>query len=161
VRTMSRIGFVLLLVGAAMAALGVVGISALVPSLVMGTVMMVVGGAIALIGRGIARSFEQQVLLVQELQTRGIRKPGIVIDAVPFASPHGGAVFQREGAQMVLRIELASDGHKRTVTCHLVENSEQAKARIGKEIVVIEHPEEPSTRAIEGYLPNGRRVPSA
>jgi hypothetical protein len=153
---MSRIGFVLLLVGIVTSMLGAVGISAPVPSLVMGVVMIVVGGSIALIGRGIARSFEQQVLLVQELQSRGIRKPGIVVDAVPYASPHGGAVVQAEGAQMVLRIRLSADG--KTVTCHVVENSEQAKTRIGKEIMVIEHPEEPSTRAIEGYLPNGRRA---
>lgn len=65
---------------------------------VIRSVMTVVGGAIALIGRGIAQSFEQQALLVTELQTRGIRKRGTVVDAVPCASPHGGAVVQPEGA---------------------------------------------------------------
>lgn len=54
----------------------------------------------------------------------------------------GGAVLQAEGAQMVLRIELDSD----------------AKARIGKPIEVLEHPENPNIRAIAGYLPNGRKA---
>ncbi len=120
----------------------------------MGIVLTVIGGVLFASGRMIATSFDQQVVLVQELATRGVRRQGTVEDVVPYANPRGGAVFQAGGAQLVLRIAL-DDG--RRVTCHLVENRDQARSRIGQSIVVIEHPEEPSTRAIEGYKPNGLR----
>jgi hypothetical protein len=151
---MSRIGFVMLAAGLVMFALGITGISEAVPSFVMGTVLAVIGATIGLIGRSIGMSFERDVALVQELATRGVARRGTVKDVVAYASPHGGAVFQPEGAQMVLRIEL--DGG-RTVTCQLVENSKLAQERIGQEIVVVEHPENSHIRAIEGYFPNGRR----
>ncbi len=142
--------------GALMLALGITGISDRVPALVIGTVLSVIGTTIWLIGRTLGKSFERDVALVQELATRGVRRNGTVKDAVPFSSPHGGAVFQPGGAQMVLRIELDPEGgSRRTVTCHLVENSQDAKNRIGNEIVVVEHPENANIRAIEGYLPNG------
>jgi len=155
---MFRIGVVLLIAGTVTSGSGALGISALAPSVVMGGVMMVIGVTIALIGRGIGRSFEQQALLASELATRGVRRHGVVKDVVPYGAVDGGAVLHPEGAQLVLRIELAPDGGRgRTVTCHLIEDTEQGRARIGQDIVVIEHPEEPSIRAIEGYLPNGRR----
>jgi hypothetical protein len=155
---MSRIGFVMLIGGAIMLALGVTGISELVPSLVIGTVLAVIGTTIFLIGRSIGKSFEHDLALVQELATRGIRRRGTIKDIVPYASAHGGAVFQPEGAQLVVRIELDSaTGARRTVTCQLVENSEDARQRIGSSVVVLEHPESSNIRAIEGYLPNGRR----
>jgi hypothetical protein len=159
VRTMSRIGFVMLIGGAVMLALGATGIAERVPALVMGTVLTVIGTTIWLIGRSIGKSFERDVALVRELATRGVRRTGTVKDVVPYASAHGGAVFQPEGAQMVLRIELDPEGgSRRTVTCHVVENSEDAKRRIGSEVVVLEHPENSNIRAIEGYLPNGRKA---
>lgn len=158
---MSRIGFVLLLVGVVVLGLGAAGALALVPAIVMGSVMTVLGTTIALIGRSIARSFERDVALVQDLASRGVRRTGIVKDVVPLSSPHGGAVLLPEGAQLVVRIELDPEGgSRRVVTCHLIENSEQARQRIGQPIVVLEHPEEPAMRAIEGYLPNGRRKAS-
>jgi hypothetical protein len=156
---MSRIGFVMMIGGAIMLVLGITGISERVPALVIGTVLSVIGVTIYAIGRAIGRSFEQDVSLVRELAVRGVRRRGTVKDALPYTSSRGGAVFQPEGAQMVLRIELESEtGHRRTVTCHLVENSDDAKSRIGRDIVVIEHPENANIRAIEGYLPNGRRA---
>jgi hypothetical protein len=155
---MSRIGVVLVLVGLVVAGLGLTGVIVLVPGVAMGSVMTVIGTVIAVIGRTVARSFERDLALVQDLASRGVRRTGIVKDVVPLSSPHGGAVLLPEGAQLVVQIELAPEGgSRRVVTCQLVENSEQARRRIGQEIVVVEHPEEPSMRAIEGYLPNGRR----
>ena len=99
------------------------------------------------------------IALVRELAVRGIRRRGTVKDALPYTTPHGGAVFQPEGAQMVLRIELDPEtGTRRTVTCQLVEDSDAAKRRIGTPIEVLEHPENPNIRAIAGYLPNGRKA---
>lgn len=156
---MSRIGFVMLIGGAIMLVLGFTGISDTVPAVVIGGVLTLIGTTIYLIGRGIATSFERDVGLVRELAVRGIRRRGTVKDALPYTTPHGGAVFQAEGAQMVLRIELDSNaGNRRTVTCQLVEATEDAKARIGKPIEVLEHPENPNIRAIAGYLPNGRKA---
>lgn len=149
----------MLAAGGIVLALGITGLAALVPCLVMGLVLAVIGATIFLIGRSIARSFDRDVALVQELPTRGIRRRGIVRDVLPLASEHGGAVFQAEGAQLVVRIELESEvGARRTVTCHLVEDTEAARQRIGTPIVVVEHPENTQLRAIEGYLPNGRRA---
>jgi hypothetical protein len=156
---MSRIGFVMLIGGAIMLVLGLTGISDRVPALVIGTVLTSIGLTIYLIGRAIGKSFERDASLVRELATRGVRRRGTVRDALPYTTPHGGAVFQAEGAQMVLRIELDSDtGSKRSVTCQLVEDSDAAKRRIGSAITVVEHPENANIRAIEGYLPNGRRA---
>lgn len=155
---MSRIGFVMIAGGVLMLLLGLTGISDRVPAMVIGTVLSVIGTTIYLIGRMIGKSFERDVALVHELTTRGLRRTGTVKDAVPYSLAHGGAVFQPEGAQMVLRIELVGDnGGRRTVTCQLVENSQDAKNRIGQEIVVIEHPENANIRAVEGYMPNGRK----
>jgi hypothetical protein len=60
---------------------------------------------------------------------------------------------------MVLRVELeatpgAAPGD---VTVHVVEDSEQARARIGTEVTVLVHPDDPSIRALDGFLPNGLR----
>jgi hypothetical protein len=149
----------MLIGGAIVLALGITGISDRVPCLVMGTVLSLIGVTIYLIGRSIGRTFERDVALVRELAVRGIRRRGTVKDALPYTTPHGGAVFQPEGAQMVLRIELdAETGKRQTVTCQLVEDSGAAKARIGKPIEILEHPENPNIRAIAGYLPNGRKA---
>lgn len=149
----------MLIGGAIVLALGLTGISDLVPCLVMGTVLSLIGATIVVIGRSLGKTFERDVSLVRELAVRGIRRRGTVKDALPYTTPHGGAVFQPEGAQMVLRIELdAETGARRTVTCQLVEDSGAAKRRIGTSIEVLEHPENPNIRAIAGYLPNGRKA---
>jgi len=156
---MSRIGLVMVIGGVVVLGLGLAGVSELVPCLVLGLVLAVIGTTIALIGRGVARTFERDAALVGELATRGVRRHGTVKDALPLTSPeHGTPMFQPDGAQMVLRIELDAEGGRRTVTCHVVEPSEAAKARIGSEVVVIEHPENQRIRALEGFKPNGLRA---
>lgn len=148
------IGLVMAAAGLAVTIAGNLGEGVSWPSIASGGVLFVLGGTMALGARGINRTFARQVAAVAELETRGVRRTGRVREAVPYASEHGGAVLQADGAQMVLRIEL--DGGE-SVACHLVESSEQARARIGNSIVIVEHPDDPSLRAIEGYLPNGRR----
>jgi hypothetical protein len=58
---------------------------------------------------------------------------------------------------MVLRVALNDEHGAREVTLHLVEPSEAARARIGSTITVLEHPDDPDLRAVEGFVPNGRR----
>ena len=137
----------MLIGGAIVLALGLTGISDRVPCLVMGTVLSLIGATIVVIGRSLGRTFERDVALVRELAVRGIRRRGTVKDALPYTTPHGGAVFQPE-----------ETGTRRTVTCQLVEDSDAAKRRIGTPIEVLEHPENPNIRAIAGYLPNGRKA---
>jgi hypothetical protein len=59
---------------------------------------------------------------------------------------------------MVLRVELeaAASAVPESVTIHVVEDSERARARIGSDVIVLVHPDDPSIRALEGYLPNGQ-----
>lgn len=110
------------------------------------------------LGRGLAKDAER----AKELPTRGRRLVGRVKDAVPYASSTGGAVLRPEGAQMVLQVELDRDDEgARIVTLHVVEPSESARARIGTTVTVLEHPDEPGLRALEGFLPNGLRAPGA
>lgn len=107
------------------------------------------------IGSGMDRDAAQ----VRELESRGIRRAGRVIDAIPYASVHGGAALHATGAQMALSVELEQPGGTAEhVTLHVVEPSESARARIGTRVVVLEHPDEPSLRCLEGFLPNGRRA---
>lgn len=118
-----------------------------------------VGGAVAAFS--VRRMFVAQLdaeRRVAELPTRGIRRRGEVRDAVPLSDPSGGAVFTPDGAQMVLQVALAAEGElpARTVTVHVSEPSEAARARIGQTVVVLEHPEAPEMRALQGFLPNGR-----
>ncbi|MFO0695193.1 MAG: hypothetical protein U0230_16650 [Polyangiales bacterium] len=110
------------------------------------------------LGRGQAKDAER----VKELPARGLRLRGRVKDAVPYASSTGGAVLRPEGAQMVLQVELErNDEGARIVTIHVVEPSETARARIGTTVTVLEHPDDPALRTLEGFLPNGVRAPDA
>ena len=155
---------ILVMIGAALAASGLVvlivgnlgdGISG--SSVVGGGVLFVIGSTIALSGIAITRSLAKLGVAVRDLETRGIRRTGRVRDAVPYAAPDGGTVLQPDGAQMVLQIDFERvGGGTETVTCHIVEASEAARARIGKDIVVLQHPDDSTLRAIEGFLPNGR-----
>jgi hypothetical protein len=121
--------------------------------LLVALIPIAVGGVIVTILYRVNASQELAAAQVRELPSRGVRRTGRVRDAVPYGSPHGGAVFQAEGAQMVLRVELDGGG---TVTVHVVEDSERARGRIGTEVTILEHPDEPSLRALDGFLPNGR-----
>lgn len=142
-------------------ALGVCGIAVVASvlagwaeaGLLVALIPITVAGVIVTILHRVFSGHERAATQVRELPTRGVRRTGRVRDAVPYGSPHGGAVFQAEGAQMVLRVELDGGG---TVTVHVVEDSERARARIGTEVTILEHPDEPSLRALEGFLPNGR-----
>lgn len=149
------IGLVLVVAGLAVLIVGNQGAGISVLSIVIGGVLFVLGGTTALTMRSILRMQARAEAAVEALVTRGVRHDGIVRDVVPYADPSGGALIRPEGAQLVIRIELA--GGER-VTCHLVEDPEVARARIDKPIIVVEHPEDTSLRAIEGYLPDGTRL---
>jgi len=84
---------------------------------------------------------------VRELDTRGVRKTGVVADVVV------------EPTYVLVKIDLdrTGGGTGERINCYLEEDSETARARIGQPITIIQHPEHPTLRAIEGYLPNGRK----
>jgi hypothetical protein len=147
---------IFLAIGAALAVLGLVITFAgnvgrpdlNVPAILIGGVLFVLGGTMGMTAFRIEMSLRRQMRAVAELPSRGVKRLGRVRDAVATGA------MQADGAQMLVRVELEGG---ETVTCHLVEDSEQARARIGSEITVIEHPDDPQLRAIDGYLPNGRR----
>ena len=150
-----NVGLGLLLVGCLTAIYGIFSGADLVPILVLCALLFAFGGVLSVVGHRISSGFARDAAQVAELGTRGVRRRGIVRDALPLGSPHGGAAFLGHGAQMVLSVEL-EDGAR--VTCHVVEPSESARARIGSSIVVLEHPEARGLRTVEGFLPNGRRA---
>lgn len=154
----TTVGLVLLACALGAGALAAAGVIEVVSGVVLGVLAVVLAIPAFIFGR-IGQSFERDAARVKELPTRGVRSTGRVKDVVPYASPHGGAVLRPEGAQLVLQVEVARGGGRTDLlTLHLVENSERARARIGTEVVVLEHPDEPSLRALEGYLPNGLRA---
>jgi hypothetical protein len=157
-RIMVICGAVLIAVAVALFVVGVTGAGAAWPSFLLGGVSGAIGVVLVQVARGITRFHDELARKARELETRGVRSVGVVRDVVPYASPSGGAALGPGGAQMVVQIALPRDGGgTRTVTCHLVENSEEARGRIGQQIAVVEHPDDPAMRAIEGYQPNGRR----
>ncbi len=157
-RIMLISGAVMIAIAVALLAVGATGVGEPWPSFVLGGVAGAIGVVLVLVSRGITGSFEELAQKVRELETRGVRRIGVVRDVVPYSSPSGGAALRLAGAQMVVQIDLPRDGGgTRTVTCHLVENSESARGRIGEQIAVLEHPEDADMCTIEGYLPNGRR----
>jgi hypothetical protein len=119
-----------------------------------------IGATVALVLRRISAGMERQGDRVRELEVRGIRRRGLVRDVVPFGAYHGGAVLHEEGVLMILRVALEADpgAPARTVSVHVVEPTEVARARIGTAVVVLEHPEEPGMLALEGHQPGGRRL---
>jgi hypothetical protein len=157
-RIMIVCGAVMIAVAVVSFIVGVTGAGARWPSFVLTGVAGAFGAVLVLVPRAITRSYDELARKARELETRGVRRVGVVRDVVPFSSPSGGAALGPAGAQLILQIALPRDGGgTQTVTCHLVENSEQARGRIGQQIAVIEHPDDPDMRAIEGYQPNGRR----
>jgi hypothetical protein len=101
----------------------------------------------ALFSRAVTRSIAQAEVAVRDLDTRGVRRTGTVADIVV------------EPTYVVVKIDLdrTGGGVGERVTCFLEEDSETARARIGKPITIIQHPDHPTLRAIDGYLPNGRK----
>lgn len=155
------IGAVLAATGLTISIAGNLGAGLSIPALVVGGVLFVLGSTMALTTFQITRGLARQATAVRELVTAGVRRSGTVRDAVPYASPTGGAVLHAAGAQMVLHVELpTARGGTERVTCHIVEASEQARARIGQPITIIEHPADRTLRAVEGFLPNGQPLPA-
>lgn len=151
------LGGVLAAVGLTISILGNRGAGVSVPALAGGGVMFVLGSTMAITTFQLSRNIARQAAAVRELTQRGVRRVGTVRDAVPYAASTGGAVVGSSGAQMVLQIALTTErGGTELVTCHVVEPSEQARARIGSTITVLEHPDDPTLRAVVGFLPNGR-----
>jgi hypothetical protein len=159
---------IFLIIGAVMAATGLtisvagnLGTGVSVPALVGGGLLFVVGSTMAITTFQLMRGLARQAAAVRELRERGVRRTGTVRDAVPYAAAGGGAVLSAAGAQMVLQVELPTTrGGVELVTCHVVEPSAAAQARIGQLITVLEHPDDRTLRAVEGFLPNGRPVGS-
>jgi hypothetical protein len=114
----------------------------------------------ALLYLRITASHARLASLATELPERGVRRAGRVRDALPYAPDDGGAVFDEDGALMVLQVELAEDERRprEVVQLHVVEDTERARARIGTEVIVMEHPSAKKLRALKGYLPDGRRL---
>ena len=151
-------GAVLIAVAAVALGYGVTGAGERWPTFVLAGVTGAFGVVLVEVPRRINRFHDELAQKARDLETRGVRRVGVVRDVVQYSSPSGGAALGLAGAQMVVQIALPRDGGgTQTVTCHLVENSEEARGRIGQQIAVIEHPDDPEMRAIEGYQPNGRR----
>lgn len=157
-RVSSWLALILLSTAAALTALAIAGRVQAVTAGVLG-VLCVIASVPLLVWSRIQSGLDRDAARVRELPERGVRVRGQVLDALPFTSPTGGAVFQAGGAQMVLQVALdRGEGRRQTVTVHVVEPSEAARARIGTEVTVLEHPDDPGLRALSGYLPNGRRA---
>lgn len=145
-KTFFWIGLVLIAIGLAILIIGNTGGGISIPAILAGGVLFVLGGTMALSARGFAKAIAQAETAIRELETRGVRRTGIVVDAVP------------EASHVVLTIELdRTGGGGERVTCYLEEPFESARARVGEPIVVIEHPDHRSLRAVEGYLPSGKK----
>ena len=144
---MLYVGVGLVVCALACGALAALGLLQVVSGVVLGALCLVLSIPCFVLGN------------VGSSRTRGRRVSARVVDALPMTSPHGGPVFQRTGAQMVLHVELdrGAAGTERA-TLHLVESSELARGRIGSTVTVLEHPDDAGLRALEGFLPNGLRA---
>lgn len=155
---MFNVGLGLVGCAVACAVLAALSVIQVVSGVVLGTLCLVLSIPCFILGN-IGRGFDRDAAQVKELATRGRRVSGRVVDALPMTSPHGGAVFRPTGAQMVLQVELdRGAGSTERVLIHLVENSELARGRIGSTVTVLEHPDDPALRTLEGFLPNGIRL---
>ncbi|MBL9017266.1 MAG: hypothetical protein JNL83_23970 [Myxococcales bacterium] len=142
------IGLGLAAAGLVVVVLGNTGDGISVPAILAGGVLFVLGGTMALASRAFAKAIRQAETAVRELETRGVRRTGTVTDIVV------------EPTYVIVKIQLdRTGGGGEHVTCYLEEDSESARARIGQPITVIEHPEHRTLRAIDGYLPNGKKRP--
>ena len=145
--TLFWIGVVLVAIGLAIVIMGNTGGGISIPAILAGGVLFVLGGTMALSARGFEKAIRQAETAVRELDTRGVKRTGIVADIVV------------EPTSVVVKIDLdrTGGGTGERVNCYLEEDSETARARIGKPITIVMHPEHPTLRAIDGYLPNGRK----
>ncbi len=146
-RTLFWIGLVLAAIGLAVLIIGNTGGGISIPAILAGGVLFVLGGTMALSARGFEKAIKNAEAAVRELETRGVKKTGTVADVVV------------EPTYVIVKIDLdrTGGGTGERVNCYLEEDSESARARIGKPITIIVHPEHPTLRAIDGYLPNGKK----
>jgi hypothetical protein len=140
------IGLVLAAIGLAILVIGNTGDGISIPAILAGGVLFVLGGTMALSSRAFQKAIRQAEAALRELETRGIKRTGTVTDVVV------------EPTYVIVKIQLdRTGGGGEHVTCYLEEDSESARARIGEPITIVEHPEHRTLRAIEGYLPNGKK----
>ena len=140
------IGLLLAAVGLTVLVIGNTGDGISVPAILAGGVLFVLGGTMTLSSRAFAKAIRQAETALRELETRGVKRTGTVTDVVI------------EPTYVIVKIQLdRTGGGGEHVTCYLEEDSESARARIGQPITVIEHPEHKTLRAIDGYLPNGKK----
>jgi hypothetical protein len=149
----------------AVAMVGVVGAvlaRAVAPVTLVALVPLTAFIVVALIFVRLRSREDRLVARAAELSRCGTRRKGRVRDALAYRAERGGAVFQQGGAQMLLSVELeaAPERPAETVRVHVVEDSARARGRIGSEVVVLEHPDDPSVRALEGHTPSGRSLHS-
>jgi hypothetical protein len=140
------IGLGLAAIGLAVVIAGNTGDGISIPAILAGGVLFVLGGTMALSSRAFQKAIRQAEAALRELETRGIKRTGTVTDVVV------------EPTYVIVKIQLdRTGGGGEHVTCYLEEDSESARARIGEPITIVEHPEHRTLRAIEGYLPNGKK----
>ena len=145
-KTLFWIGLALVAIGLLIVIVGNTGDGISLPAILAGGVLFVLGGTMTLSARAFSKAIAQAETAIRELDTRGVRRTGTVVDAVP------------EAGHVVLTIELdRTGGGGERVTCYLEEPYESARARVGEPIVVVEHPDHRTLRAVDGYLPNGRK----
>lgn len=151
-------GFAVILTLAILAIVGAVLVDAVEPVVLVATAPLTIFLFFTLLFMRVLAGQTRAMRQAEELPVRGLRRPGRVCDALPYGSRSGGAVFQPEGAQMVLQVELVPhDGRAaERVTVMVVEPSERSRARIGSDVVVLQHPEAPLLRALEGFRPDGQ-----
>ncbi len=150
----------ILFVAGVVAVVAAVATGAAEPTTLVLGVFLAIGGTIAFVFRHLLARAEGAGRRVRELPERGIRRRGHVSDVVPYGARHGGAVMHPEGVLMILRVDMAAqDGMPaRNVNVLVVEPTDAAKARLGTDVVVLQHPDEPDLLALEGHLPGGRRL---
>lgn len=143
--------------------LGLLGVAAFggdpVPFGIAGGLTLVIGVIMLVVDYRKTRSSARNARRVKELATRGVRRAGYVRDAHPHVPPHGDAVLSDGEALMALQIDLDSTGAsaRRRITCLVQEDSRQARSRIGRRVMVLEHPDDPQLHALDGHQPNGRK----
>ncbi len=101
----------------------------------------------------------KQGALISTLPDVGVRRKGRVRDALP-ASTVAGTPFANGTAHMILQVDLEEDEDRPadTVQLHVLESSEAARARIGRDVIVLEHPDAPGIRALDGFTPMGSKL---
>lgn len=130
------------------------------PTTLVALGFLVIGAVFAFVMRHVLKGWLRTGSLIRELPDRGLRRRGKVRDVLANAPYHGGASFRQGGALMVMQVDLEPYGDRpaETVRIYVVEPTEDARARIGTHVTVLEHPDDSGLRALEGRQPNGTRL---